>query len=95
MDSYNNAMRQAIYLLECPLQKIADAAKCGRQTVYNTMHGGVRLRPQTAKMMATAVCDEIRNQIERKQREIEELQRRSACVRAAYNREFGGEANAR
>lgn len=95
MDHFDNALRQAIYLLECPLQKIATAAKCGRTTVYTAMRGGERLRPNTARALAFAVCDEINEQIERRNQEIEELKRREISLRAAYNREFGGGWNDR
>lgn len=95
MDNFNVALRQAIYMIECPLQQIADAAKCGRTTVYAAMHGGAKLRPHTAKMMARAVCEEINSQIDRRQHEIEELKRHAMSVRAAYNRDFGGGADGR
>ena len=70
MDSFSNALRQAIYLLDCPLQVIADSASITRHAVYDAMRGAVRMRKKTARMLAISVCNLLHEQIDRREREI-------------------------
>ena len=95
MDSFSNALRQAIYLLDCPLQVIADSASITRHAVYDAMRGAVRMRKKTARMLAISVCNLLHEQIDRREREIANLRQRELDLRRAYNAEFGGETDAR
>lgn len=90
MDKYSAALRRAIYLIECPMQALADAAQIGRTTLYALMHGHAKVRKNTARAIACAVCAEIHRSIENRQREIEELRQAETALRGAYNEEYGG-----
>ena len=93
-ESFQSAMRQAIYLLECPLQKIADDAESARTAIYAIIKGKKRkFREPTAKRLACAVCDQLQAQIDRRLREIDELKRREENVRIAFWNEYGGGKN--
>ena len=90
MGNFNSAIREGIYRIECPLLKIADAAKVNKSTIYTAMHGDTRLRAGPARMIANAVCSEIHSDIERRKREIEELTELDLRIRRSFNEEYGG-----
>lgn len=93
MSRYSDALRRAVYAIDCSLAVIAQDAKCGRTTIYDAIHGRVRLRKQTARAMTVAVINEIERQITRREKEIAELRQIRTDLCGAYNMEFGGGAN--
>lgn len=87
---FTNALRQAIYALDCPLASIANGAKVSRSTVYEGMHGKRPIMRRTAKSLTVATLVEIDGQIERRQAEIDRLRQYSQELRGAYNADYGG-----
>lgn len=91
---YNSALRQAIYLVDCPLQTLADNADIAKSTLYTAMQGKKRLLRPTANRLATAVCEQIHIQIATKEREIEHLKHCEQELCLAYGVEYGRDADA-
>ena len=94
MNKFNEALRQALYATECPLQKIANAANIGRTTLWSMSQRGQRTNERTAKLATEATCAEIHVQIVAKQREISRLEYLARELQKTYDEEFGGVSGA-
>lgn len=93
MDRFSRALRRAVYAIDYSLPVIAQRAKCGRTTIYDAIHGRVRLRKPTAHALTTTVVDAIDKQIADHENGIAELRQIRIELCGAYNIEFGGGAD--
>lgn len=89
MSKLTTAIRQAVYALECPIQRLADDAGIARNTLWGVINSKVKPRPRVAEAIAVAVTNELGAQITRRENEIKRMQRLSIEVRAAYSAEYG------
>lgn len=93
MSRYSDALRRAVYAIGYSPSAIAREAKCDRMTLYDAIHGRVRLRKQPAHALTTAAVNMIDKQIADSENKIAELREIRIELCGSYNMEFGGGAN--
>lgn len=92
LSRYSNAVRQAIYIVECPLHVISDGAHINRSTLSNVMSGRKRTRKETAQALTDTLCGELDKQVAFELSKVERLKALKAELLEAFESEYMGGA---
>lgn len=92
---FEDAVRNMLYVLECPLRVITEGAHISKATLYDVTHGRTGRRSlDISQRLTKALCTEADKQIAYELRKVENLKRLKAELIEALKAECeGGAAN--
>jgi len=93
MKKFEDAVRNILYVLECPLRVITEGAHMHRSTLYDITHGRTGRRTlDVSQRLTKSICNEADKQIAYELRKVENLKRLKAELIEALKAECEGGA---